>query len=249
MFNDLFCGTGGYTVESTAIFSIALVFFVYFLFKILKYLNIKVDKRLALSISPFVVLGSSIRVLKDAKILTSCLFQTPGIFFLIFAISFSIILFSSVLQKKWKIPYYKVTFILGLILLSPIFGILRYENLLGLRYVVIYLTPWVLGFYFVPWLVENKIITLLHLFDATTTFVSLNYFNYYEKHVLPRYLIKMSGTPLTFIIAKFITIVLVLFSIDRFSDDKEFNNYIKLIIAILGASTGTRDLLRLIYPT
>jgi uncharacterized membrane protein len=222
---------------------------VYFIFRILQILKIKIDKRFALSISPFVVLGSSVRVLKDAKILTSCLFQTPGIFFLIFFVTFSILLFSLFLQKKWKIPYYKVTFILGLILLSPILGILRYENLSGLEYVIIYLSPWVIGFYFIPWLIENKIIVLVHLFDATTTFVSLNYFNYYEQHILPRYFIELTGTPLTFIIVKFIAVVLVLFSIDKFSDDKEFNNCIKLIIAILGASTGSRDILRLIYPT
>jgi len=140
-------------------------------------------------------------------------------------------------------------FVIGLILVAPILGILQYNNLLGLAYVFLWFIPWIIGFKIIPWLVENKIVTSIHMFDATTTFVSLTYFGYYEQHVLPNYVINLFGTPLSFVILKFIVIVLILLGIDKFSDDKEFNNYLKLIIAILGASTGLRDLLRLLYST
>ena len=246
---QFFCSTSGYTIESTTAFAIVLIFFVYFIFKLLEYLNVKIDKRLGLATSPFVILGSSVRVLKDDGVLTNCLFQTPGIYFLVFGLTISFLFFSLTLQKKWKIPYFKIMFIIGLILLAPVLGILNYENLLGLAYVFMWFIPWLLGLYVIPWLIENKIVTGLHLLDATTTFVSLSYFGYYEQHVLPRFLIDFFGTPFSFVIVKFIVIVLVLFAIDRFSKDREYNNYIKLIIAILGASTGSRDILRLLYST
>jgi uncharacterized membrane protein len=86
------------------------------------------------------------------------------------------------------------------------------------------------------------------MFDATATFVAMNYFGYGEQHVLPRYIINLSGTPFSFIILKIIAIVLILIGIDKYSKDKEFNNYIKLIIGIIGAATGLRDFLGLIYP-
>jgi uncharacterized membrane protein len=99
---------------------------------------------------------------------------------------------------------------------------------------------------FVKWSKENKIVTGLQMFDATTTFVALNYFSYWEEHVLPRFIINLSGTPFSFIILKIIAVVLILLGIDKYSKDKEFNNYIKLIIGILGAATGLRDFISLI---
>jgi len=246
---QFFCSTTGYTPISTTVFGIMLIFFVYLVFKILKKLNVGMDRRLGIAISPFVLMGSSMRVLKDSGFLKGCLYQTPGIYFLIFGITFSLLLVSLALQRKWKIPYYKLMFIIGLILVTPILTILEYNNLLGLVYVFLWFIPWIIGLKIIPWLLENKIVTGLHLFDATTTFVSLSYFSYYEQHVLPNYLISLFWTPFSFVIIKFIVIVLILLGIDKFSEDKEFNNYIKLIIAILGASTGLRDFLRLLYPT
>jgi uncharacterized membrane protein len=140
-------------------------------------------------------------------------------------------------------------FIVGLILISPVLGILKYNNFLGIGYVLLYFAPWIIFLKIIPLLKENKIVTGLHVFDGTVTFVSLNYFGYYEQHVLPRYLINLFGTPLSFVFLKFLVIVPVLFFIDKYSEDKDFNNFIKLVIGILGAATGTRDFLRLFYLT
>jgi len=249
LFYQYFCSTGGYTPESTAAFAITLIIFVYLIYKILKGLEIKFDRRLGLAISPFIILGSSIRVLKDAEILTCCVFQTPGIYFLTFSITFLTLIISIIIQRKKGIPYFKTMFLIGLILVSPVLGILKYRNFIGVAYVLLWFIPWIVILKVIPWLSENKVVTGIHMFDATTTFVSLNYFGFYEQHVLPRYIIELFGTPFSFIILKFVVIVSILLLIDNFSDDKEFNNYIKLIIAILGASTGTRDFLRLFWLT
>jgi len=140
-------------------------------------------------------------------------------------------------------------FIIGLILTSPVLGILKYNNFLGVGYVLLFFIPWIFFLKLIPLSKENKIVTGLHVFDGTVTFVSLNYFGYYEQHVLPRYLINLFGTPLSFVFLKFVVIVSVLLLIDKYSKDKDFNNFIKLIIGILGAATGTRDFLRLFYLT
>ena len=241
-----FCTSAGYTTETTIVLSITTVIFVYLLYKVLGKLKIKIDKRLALAASPFVLIGSSLRVLKDAGYLKDCIFQTPGIYFLIFGVTFITILISLFFERKKKIPYYKITFIVGLILLAPILGILNYRNFIGLGYVIIFFAPWILILWFIPWSKENKIVTGLQMFDATATFVALNYFGYWEQHVLPRFIIDLSGTPFSFIILKIIAVVLILFGIDKYSNDKEFNNYIKLIIGIIGAATGLRDFISLV---
>ena len=244
-FYQYFLKRGGYNPINTTVYSIILIISVLLIFKLLKKLRVKFDKRLALAISPFVLLGSSIRVLEDSGILHGYLFITPGIYFLVFSITISTLLISLFLERKKGTPYFKPMFITGLILTAPVFGILRYKNFLGLVYVILYLIPWVILLKIIPWLKENKIVTGLHLFDANTTFISMSYFGYHEQHVLPRYLIGLFGTPFSFVILKFIVLVVILFTIDKYSNDKEFNNYIKLIIGILGAATGTRDFLRL----
>jgi uncharacterized membrane protein len=244
-FYNLFCNTTGYTVESTTIFAIILIIAVYVIFKALKFLRIKIDKRLAIAISPYVILGSSIRVLKDSGMIGNCLFQTPGIYFFIFSITFSLLIISSIIERKKYIPYYKITFVIGLFLAGPVLGLIQYRNFTGVGYVIAYFIPWIILLKLIPWSTENKVVTGLQTFDGTVTFVSLNYFGYSEQHILPRYLINLFGTPFSFVVLKFLALVAVLFVIDKYSDDKEFNNYIKLIIGILGASTGIRDFLRL----
>jgi len=235
----------GYNIVNTTIYSIILILFVYLIFKILKKMKVDIDKNLALAISPFVLFGSSMRVLEDSKILRGSIFVTPGIYFLIFGITFLALLISVFIQKKKNIPYFKPMFIVGLILSAFSLGNLQYKNYLGIAYIIAYFIPWIVLLKLIPWLKENKIVTGVHMFDANSTFVSLQYFNYYEQHVLPTYFINLSGTPFSFVIIKFVALVSILFLIDKYSHDKEFNNYIKLIIGILGAATGIRDFLRL----
>jgi len=242
---NLFCNTTGYTTESTTIFAVILIIAVYVIFKALKFLKIKIDKRLAIAVVPYVILGSSLRVLKDSGMIENCLFQTPGIYFFVFGITFSLLIITTIIERKTHISYYKIMFIVGLILIGPVLGIIQYRNFIGIGYVIAYLIPWIILLKLIPWLTENKIVTGLHTFDGTVTFVSLNYFGYYEQHVLPSFIINLFGTPFSFVVLKFIALVTVLFIIDNYSTDKEFNNYIKLIIGILGASTGTRDFMRL----
>ena len=247
--NLYFTESVGYNPVNTITYAIILVLFAIIVFEILKKLKIRIDKRLALAISPFVVFGSSVRVLKDAGILTEYVFITPGIYFLTFGITFLILIISIILQRKKGIPYFKTMFLIGLFLISPVLGFLKYINFIGVAYVLLWFVPWLVILKTISWFAENKAVIGIHMFDATTTFVSLNYFSYYEQHVLPRYIINLFGTPFSFIILKFVVIVSILLLIDNFSDDREFNNYVKLIIAILGAATGTRDFLRLFCLT
>jgi uncharacterized membrane protein len=239
----------GYNIVNTTVYSIILILFVYLIFKILKKLKVRIDKNLALAISPFVLFGSSMRVLEDSEILRGSIFVTPGIYFLIFGITFFTLLISVFIQKKKGIPYFKPMFILGLIFSAFSLGNIQYKNYLGIGYIIAYFMPWIVLLKIIPWLKENKIVTGLHMFDANSTFVSLQYFNYYEQHVLPRYFINLSGTPFSFVIIKFLAVVSILVLIDKYPHDKEFNNYIKLIIGILGAATGIRDFLRLFGMT
>ncbi|HDM05832.1 MAG TPA: DUF63 family protein, partial [Candidatus Aenigmarchaeota archaeon] len=67
---------------------------------------------------------------------------------------------------------------------------------------------------------------------------------YTEQHPLPRFLMSFAS-PFSFIPIKLLIVTLVVILLDKYLEEKEFRNYIKLIIGILGAATGLRDFLRL----
>lgn len=230
----------GYDIPKTMTYGLILVLAVYLIFKLLKKLKIKIDKRLFFAISPYVIFGGILRVLEDIGLISSYLFVTPCIYFLVFLVLIFILGFSLILQKR-DIAYFKTVFIIGLFLNIAVMINLRPSNFEGFLLVTVFFIPWLLLFgYFLKWSKTNRIVASIHMFDSTVTFVSLNFFGYSEQHILPGFLINFFG-PVSFIFVKLIGIVLVLLLIDKFFKDREFNNYLKLIIGILGGATATRD--------
>ncbi len=235
----------GYDLPKTLTYGIIFIIAIFLIFKVLRKLKIEIDKKLVLAISPYIVFGSAIRVLQDAKILNSYLFVTPGIYFFVFCIIFPLILIFKFLEKKTKISYYKPVFIIGIILASIPLPFLEIKNFYGIFLSILFYAPWVLIFYFFKkWNLENKLVTLIQMFDATVTFTSIQFFGFSEQHILPTFLINIFS-PASFLFAKFFAVVLVLILIDKFSEDKEFNKFLKLCIGILGGATGTRDFIAL----
>ena len=235
----------GYDIPKTLTYGIIFILAILLIFKILKKLKIKIDKKLALAISPYIVFGGAIRVLQDAGILNSYLFVTPGIYVFVFSIVFSLILLGLLLERKKGIPYFKPVFLIGIILAALPLAFLEIVNFYGIGLVILFYLPWVLIFYFLKtWSLENRLVTLVQMFDATVTFTALQFFGFGEQHVLPTLLIKLFS-PVSFVFVKLITVVLILILIDKLAEDKEFSRFLKLCIGILGGATGSRDFIAL----
>lgn len=236
----------GYDLPKTLVYSFVFIIAAYIIFKLLKKANIKIDKRLAVAITPYVIFGGILRSLEDAGVASSYWFITPGIYFLVFSIVLLTLIISIFLQKKKDIPYFKFLFTVGLLLISFTIPNVKPVNFYGIFLVSLFLLPWILIFYFIKrWSLPNKVVSVVQMFDATTTFVALNFFSYSEQHILPNFFIDSFG-PASFIFLKLVGIVTALILIDKFSSDKKFNNYLKLCIGILGMATGTRDLFTLL---
>jgi len=184
--------------------------------------------------------------LEDMGLLTSYLFVTPNIWLLFAFVIISLLFLSKFFEKKSGIPYFKIMFISGIIVIGPALGMLSVKNFFGLMYSLLWFAPWLIIFSLIKWSAENKIVSLLHLFDATATFVSLQYFGYFEQHILPRTIIELTKAPFSFVAVKLVVVVIILKILDKHSADRGFNKYLKLIIGVLGFATGLRDLLRLI---
>jgi len=239
----------GYNLVNTSTFAFLFVFMIYLTYKVLKRLEIKADEKLAIAIVPYIITGCIFRVLKDANVLKSYLLITPSIYFLFLGIILLAISISIFLERKLNLPYYKTMFIFGFISMSFSFGLIKIINPTSIFYVSIAMVPILILLKIIKTSVENKIILGVHLFDSIVTAIAVKYFNYFELHVLPKFLIESTGEPFVFVLVKFIVVFFSLFFIDRYSDDKDFSNYVKIIIGILGLIPGARDFIRLLWLT
>jgi uncharacterized membrane protein len=241
----------GYTIEKTLVFALLFVVLAFVIYKLLKKLKIKIDIRLVIATLPFVFFGSSLRVIVDSGVIINqtlkILLTTPNIYIIISLLIISLLYFSVLLQKRKIAKYHKIMFVIGSTLFIVSLSFIRFVNFYGALLIFLFSLPWLLFcLFFKKWSFENRFALFFQMLDANATFVSLNFFPLYkEQHIIPNLLINLFG-PSSFILVKFIAVVVTLFLIDKFSKDRELNNYVKIIIGFLGAATGVRDSLRLI---
>jgi uncharacterized membrane protein len=221
------------------------------------------------AIIPFIFLGSSTRALVDNGFYPKTVFLiTPGLYILVGVITIASFLLSIYLFNKMEIDYRYTLFFLGIIFSVPNIILFSKLNFTAIIYVLI---TWIIAsliFMAIAFLVlyvknknshkaiekilKHKInfsIVLAHLFDASTTYVAVEYFNYYEQHVLPNALNQLFDTYLTLFPMKIIVIVAVLYIIDQYFEDQTIKNLLKLTVFVLGLAPGLRNILTMALGT
>lgn len=253
-YNQYFNQPVGYTVPETIIFSVALIAAIFLLYRyFLKKLEVEIDKRFLLSLIPFILFGGILRSLGpgDAGVFRGYWFDTPGIYLLITFITVLSLLISRYLERKMERSYLHWMWIGGsaacIFSLYFVFQI-GFENpdafviilgLVGLFGGILY--PIVR--FFPNYLSRlNYGILLSHLLDGSSAFVSVSWFGYAEKHVLPRFLFEALG-PWVMLPLKLGVVWLVLLAIDRTVEEKNFRTWLKVAVLVLGLALGTRNLL------
>lgn len=243
-----------YTIPGTIAYSIIFVFAVFLTYKyILKKLKFRVDTKFMLSLVPFIFLGGIMRSLEDAGFYHGFFFVSPGIYVTLFFITLASLLASVLVEKKLKKDYWKAMLVIGSVLclfnlwLVSAFGI---RNWTGVAMILGLVGLWSLVFGLVhlgfPKLLSrlNLPILVSHMFDGSATFVALSYFSYAEQHVLPNFLIGLTGPWVMFPLKIFI-VWPVLYLIDKYVEEKDFRTWLKIAVLILGLALGTRDMLKL----
>ena len=258
----------GYTVFNTVVYTLILAIFVVAIIKMFKKLDID-PISIFYAIIPFIFLGSSTRALVDNGFYPKTVFLiTPGLYILVGLITIASFLLSIYLFNKMEIDYRYTLFFLGIIFSIPNIILFSKLNFTAIIYVLI---TWIIAsliFMAIAFLVlyvkninshnaiekilEHKInfsIVLAHLFDASTTYVAVEYFNYYEQHVLPNALNQLFDTYLTLFPMKIIVIVAVLYIIDQYFEDQTIKNLLKLTVFVLGLAPGLRNILTMALGT
>ncbi|UCD03123.1 MAG: DUF63 family protein [Candidatus Aenigmatarchaeota archaeon] len=200
-------------------------------------------------------------------------FPTPGSYFITFLMALLSLFVALGVRKYTKIACWKTMFVIGSVLFAMNASLLTVTTIVPLLYIGSVALAWTLIFF---GLTEKKIqghikkmnkklfhyvkeifttinasILSAHFFDATATFFAIAVFStiggygYTEQHFLSRSLIPFLGPQVMFLL-KFVVIVPVLYYIDRYTEDRELSNFLKLVILILGLAPAARNLTRLL---
>ncbi|ABE51966.1 DUF63 family protein [Methanococcoides burtonii] len=257
----------GYNVVNTLTWALILGICVFAVAWLLEKWNVEVDDKFVFSIIPFILAGSSLRVIEDAGVFDaplSYLFITPNIYFFVFVVTvFCLLLSRSIASSEkvsdWKVPFALLGlcwFAINIITLLVVEDITRPFILVAIVLLgtvlagSIYLAFNRAGVSFVKDPL-NMMIIWSHLLDASSTFIGVDILGYYEKHVVPAYLIDLTGTALVMFPLKLAIFLPVIYIIDtQFVADEEskrLRTFVKMVIIILGLSPACRNTIRMAF--
>lgn len=258
----------GYNPVNTATYAVIAIIFLYLIFLAFKRYNIKVDRNFVKAVFPFVLFGSTIRVVTDS--ITSGVFKPV-------TIVHELILKSGI----YNYGYFTVTpgiYIVVAFLLFASMGILKLLKksehigtvgmiLFGFHFLLLvpFMTYWlnlipVLILALIPALIANRLFknyfsTLMvagHALDGAATFWVIDVFGpsvglkYFEQHVVGSAIGDFFGTYFAFYLVKILIVFGVSYFLIKENEDEDLKNFVALAIAIMGFAPGVRDLLRML---
>jgi uncharacterized membrane protein len=255
----------GYNPVNTLTWALILGACVFGVIKLLDRMKVEVDERFIYSIIPFILAGSSLRVLEDANVFSAplkYLFITPNIYFVVFVVTLACLVVSKKFYDLGVVGDWKKTFAAagGLWFLSNLYALLYFEDIVRPDALVLILVIGTLVAFSIYGLARwqgiglitdrlNFTILWVHLMDASSTFIGIDMLGYYEKHVVPSYLIDLTGTALVMYPLKLAIFIPVIYVLDtQFNDSEEsisLRTFVKMVIIVLGLSPATRNTLRM----
>jgi len=259
-----------YNVVDTLTYAIVLGISLFGVLKLLERLNVEIDSRFMISVTPYIIAGSSLRVLEDSRVFTpplKYLFVTPLIYFFMFAVTVSVLAIAMNLERKGKIRDYHTFFgyagaAWAFLNIGALLAVDDIQNPIPAAVILILGIVTTGIIYFISrqfnfTLLTDKVnisILFAHLLDASSTFIGIDWLNYYEKHVAPTFFIDLAGNltsypALVMYLLKLLVFIPVLYMLDnQFETEKEKKliGIMKLAILVLGLSPATRNTLRIL---
>ncbi len=205
----------------------------------------------------------------------AAVFRTPLAYLLTFFFALAVFLLSVWLERllakrKVKIPYWKTMLFIGAIAALVNLALLPYRNvaafvqIVGLMifssaftYALIYLGSFLAEKNRKERLKDSinillkkdiQLIMAAHYLDASATYVGLKFLGYREQHPVVEFVTNLLG-PESFFILKAIVVLPILWYIDKNEENRDFRNFLKIVILILGLAPGLRDMIRIVVGT
>ncbi len=240
----------GYNPVNTATFAIILLIAVYLIYRFLR-TRVRFDLRFAMYTLPYIVLGSSVRIVEDAGFVKppfSYLLMTPFIYILIFIVTFSVLLVS--LRTSFRYYPYPGAILATLTLLF-LFLNLKIANwwIFPVAFTVAGTGATIYKRFSRKLNADNLSIAVLfvQLIDGSTSFLGIQFLNYWEIHVVPSFFINIFG-PWIMIVLKISVIVPILYLLDKDTEeDENLKGFIKFVLFTIGLAPGMRNGLRMTF--
>lgn len=258
----------GYDWVDTPTYGLILGLLVLFgVIPLIKRLGVRIDYRFFVAVSPFIVLGATARELVDRGLGLYRLagdypgnfwLVSPWIFFTMFFLTIICLLFGLLVGRRIKVVGYHI----------PVFAVGFIPCAYNLFLVLFNMKHFILLFYvaslsglitFLIWLLSkfkvfsflanefNLLVVGAHLFDASATFIGMDFLGFGEQHVLPSILIKYFGTALIMFPLKLVVLLPALYLIDNeLKNDETARRFIKFVVLILGLGPAIRDVIMMI---
>ncbi len=186
---------------------------------------------------------------------------TPVMYFTMFFIALLALLAAialSSLAKRAELPYHRIWFSMGFVFLFLVAAQYRIADFRAAFLMLGIFALWVAAFAAAKKISEKKFqklnsfltgenmfLMLVHMFDASTTFVAVQFYPYFEQHVVPQFFIGLFG-PIAMFFIKLPVVAAVLYYIDKdLKHEREKRNFIKIVVMILGLGPGLRNFFRL----
>ncbi len=247
------------------VYVIILFAAVYGVLKLLNMINIRVDEDFVVATIPYVLMGSVFRVIEDAELLAApfrYLFITPLIFFLIFAICFSVLVSAKYLEDKGKINdylrFYTVTgyalSLAGIAIL--VFGSKGNFNPAVLVYCLlpaVAITGIIVKFspVFSMAYLRSRIYSFVvfsFLLDSLTTYIGVDVLGYSNKHPFSAFLSSIAGTGAILVPLSLGLILLIILLFEKEGGGNDNEKYMLILtLIVLGFSMGARNLGAMVF--
>jgi len=262
-FLDPICTGEGYNVFNTLAYGLLLIGALYLILLLFRRYSISLSPGMYLALLPFILLGPTVRVMVDSKFypklfLFSCftLNTSPGIYLLAGIPAIIFALLAKYLNASRGFDFNKSLFAFGSVYLLfihavqyPATGVSFVYNFRALFIILALSIASISIFFFVakkylPFFTQRLPLFLVsaHLFDASTTFTGVFFYNYVEQHVLPNFLMGLFG-PFAIYALKLLVVPFVVKAVS--SGEKDERELLYFAIFVLGVGPGIRNLLRI----
>ncbi|MEA1957215.1 MAG: DUF63 family protein [Euryarchaeota archaeon] len=256
----------GYNPVNTLTWALLLVLCLFLTLKILKKLDIEINKPFIAAVSPYIFVGASLRVMEDAELFSpplSYLLITPLIYFLLFFCCVAILTISVELSRsnsigvRCLVPFALIGTIWFFVNLTIL---LRNEEIVlpwvlfavigisGIILLVIYIIGAKFGMNF---LTEKLNVSILaaHLLDASSSYIGIDKLGYSGKHVIEGIIVKYVGSAAGMYPLKLVILIPVLYLLDTQFDEKEreLKNLVLLALLVIGLAPAVRNTLRMMF--
>ena len=256
----------GYNPVNTLTWALLLVLCLFLTLKLLKKLDVEINKPFIAAVSPYIFVGASLRVMEDAELFSpplSYLLITPLIYFLLFFCCIAILTVSVKLSQSngigvrclvpfaligtiWLFVNLTILLEAGEIVLPWVF--FSVIGISGIILLVIYTIGAKFGANF---LTEKLNVSVLaaHLLDASSSYIGIDKLGYTGKHVIEGVIVKYTGSAAGMFPLKLIILIPVLYLLDtQFNDDheRELKNLVLLALLVIGLAPAVRNTLRMV---